>query len=192
MRRKSFEDMRCSVAQCLEVVGEWWTMLIVRDAFFGVTRFDDFQERLGIARNVLAQRLDHLVRAGVLRRVPYQEHPARHEYRLTDKGRDLWPVLNAMRQWGDTWAAPLGPPVQIVHESCGHVATAELTCSSCGERLEQRQIRAVRGPGAGDPSMLPPSDGPGSAATPVGERSPQRGTPWPGTPPGGGPPRSRP
>ena len=158
MRRKSFEDMRCSVAQCLEVVGEWWTMLIVRDAFFGVTRFDDFQERLGIARNVLAQRLDHLVRAGVLHRVPYQNHPARHEYRLTDKGRDLWPVLTAMRQWGDTWAAPNGAPVEIVHEACGHVATADLTCSNCGERLEARQVRPVRGPGAGDPSTLPPMD----------------------------------
>lgn len=156
--------MRCSVAQCLEVVGEWWTMLIVRDAFFGVTRFDDFQERLGIARNVLTQRLDHLVQAGVLRRVPYQEHPVRHEYRLTDKGRDLWPVLTAMRQWGDAWAAPNGPPVEFVHETCGQVTTAELACSSCGERLEPRQVHAVWGPGAGDPSMLPPMDRPGRAA----------------------------
>jgi DNA-binding HxlR family transcriptional regulator len=163
MRRKSFEDMRCSVAQCLEVVGEWWTMLIVRDAFFGVTRFDDFQARLGIARNVLTQRLDHLVQAEVLRRVPYQEHPARYEYRLTEKGRDLWPVLTAMRQWGDAWAAPHGPPVELVHEACGQVATAELTCSGCGQRLDPRQVRAVRGPGARDPSMLPLSDRPGGA-----------------------------
>jgi len=101
MERKSFADMDCSVAQCLEVVGEWWSMLVVRDAFLGVTRFDAFQERLGISRNILQQRLARLVDAGVLRREPYCEHPRRYDYRLTDKGRDLWPVLTAMRQWGD-------------------------------------------------------------------------------------------
>ena len=94
--------MDCSVAQCLEVVGEWWSMLVVRDCFLGVTRFEDFQRRLGISRNILQQRLKTLVDAGVLVRVPYSEHPPRYDYRLTDKGRDLWPVLTAMRQWGDT------------------------------------------------------------------------------------------
>src|SRR5437016_542033 len=121
MRRTSFEGVNCSVAQCLEVVGEWWTMLIVREAFFGVTRFDDFQERTGIARNVLSLRLDHLVGHGVLDRVPYQDHPVRYDYRLTEKGADLWQVLTAMREWGDRWAAPNGPPVAIVHKTCGHV-----------------------------------------------------------------------
>src|SRR5206468_3556004 len=87
MERKSFSDMHCSVAQCLEVVGEWWTLLIVRDAFLGVTRFDEFQERLGISRNVLNQRLARLVEAGVLIKVPYSEHPPRFDYRLTDRGR---------------------------------------------------------------------------------------------------------
>src|SRR5437868_10738241 len=119
--------MNCSVAQCLEVVGEWWSMLIVRDAFLGVTRFDDFQSRLGISRNVLNQRLSHLVDEGVLARVPYQEHPPRFDYRLTDKGRDLWHVLTAMRQWGDRWAAPDGPPLQVVHTACGHVTEAVAT-----------------------------------------------------------------
>jgi hypothetical protein len=112
---------------------------------------------------VLTQRLDHLVQTGVLRRVPYQQHPARHEYRLTDRGRDLWPVLTAMRQWGDTWAAPNGPPVQLVHDACGQVATAEPTCSACGHPLHLREVHAVRGPGAGDPAMLPLSDGPDGA-----------------------------
>jgi DNA-binding HxlR family transcriptional regulator len=88
VERKSFSEMHCSVAQCLEVVGEWWSLLIVRDAFLGVTRFDDFQERLGISRNVLNQRLAGLVEAGILVKVPYSEHPPRHDYRLTDKGRD--------------------------------------------------------------------------------------------------------
>ncbi len=111
MERKSFAGMHCSVAQCLEVVGEWWSMLVLRDVFLGVTRFDDIQQRLGISRNILNQRLSHLVEAGVLERVQYSHRPPRYEYRLTDKGRDLWPVLTAMRQWGDRYAAPDGPPV---------------------------------------------------------------------------------
>src|ERR1700732_1229631 len=116
VERKSFSDMRCSVAQCLEVVGEWWSMLIVRDAFLGVTRFDQFQERLGISRKVLNQRRAHLVEAGVLVKVPYSDHPPRHDYRLTDKGRDLWPVVTTMRQWGDKYAAPDGPPLELDRE----------------------------------------------------------------------------
>src|ERR1700722_13897266 len=108
MERKSFSEMHCSIAQCLEVVGEWWSMLIVRDAFLGVSRFDVFQERLGISRNVLNERLAKLVDAEVLEKEPYSEHPLRYDYRLTDKGRDLWPVLTTMRQWGDKYAAPDG------------------------------------------------------------------------------------
>ncbi len=95
VERKSFADMHCSVAQCLEVVGEWWSMLILRDVFLGVTRFDDFQERLGISRNILNQRLNHLVETDVLEKVRYSDHPPRFDYRLTDNGRDLWPVLIA-------------------------------------------------------------------------------------------------
>jgi DNA-binding HxlR family transcriptional regulator len=148
MERKSFADMACSVAQCLEVVGEWWSMLILRDAFLGITRFDDFQRRLGISRNVLNQRLATLVDAGVLTKVPYSERPPRYDYRLTDKGLDLWPVLTAMRQWGDTYAAPAGPPVQVMHRGCGKVSDAVLTCSECGEELTARDVRAVPGPGA--------------------------------------------
>ena len=142
--------MNCSVAQCLEVVGEWWSMLIVRDAFLGITRFDAFQERLGISRNVLNQRLAKLVDEGILDRVPYSDHPPRYDYKLTAKGRDLWPVLTAMRQWGDRYAAPGGPPVRIVHKDCGKVSQAVMTCSSCGGRLTARDVRAVRGPGDRD------------------------------------------
>jgi DNA-binding HxlR family transcriptional regulator len=140
--------MPCSVAQCLEVVGEWWTMLIVRDAFLGIRRFDDFQSRTGIARNVLTARLEHLVEHGVLERRPYQERPLRHEYVLTEKGRDLWHVLTAMREWGDRWAAPDGPPVELVHRSCDHVTRTSVVCDHCGEPLDARAVQAVPGPGA--------------------------------------------
>ena len=151
MERKSFADMHCSVAQCLEVVGEWWSMLILRDVFLGVTRFDDFQERLGISRNILNQRLNHLVETGVLEKVRYSDHPPRYDYRLTDKGRDLWPILTAMRQWGDRYAAPDGPPLEVTHKACGHISNAVLVCSTCGERLEARDVRAAPGPGAVEP-----------------------------------------
>jgi DNA-binding HxlR family transcriptional regulator len=151
VERKSFSDMHCSIAQCLEVVGEWWSMLILRDAFLGVTRFDQFQERLGISRNVLNQRLAHLVDAGVLVKIPYNDHPPRHDYRLTDKGRDLWPVVTTMRQWGDKHAAPDGPPLQVTHKACGEISDAVLSCSACGAPIGARDVRAAPGPGAVEP-----------------------------------------
>ena len=150
VQRRSFEDMNCSVAQCLEVVGEWWSLLIVRDAFLGVRRFDDFQARLGISRNILNQRLTKLVDEGILERVPYQDNPPRSEYRLTQKGRDLWHVLTAMRQWGDRWAAPLGPPLKMHHAACGHVVKAVAVCSHCGEPLDLRSVTVEPGPGSVD------------------------------------------
>jgi DNA-binding HxlR family transcriptional regulator len=151
MQRTSFAGMHCSVAQCLEVVGEWWSLLIVRDVFLGVTRFDDFQERLGISRNILSQRLARLVEYGVLTKVPYSEHPPRVEYKLTPKGRDLWPVLTAMRQWGDAHAAPDGPPLQLIHRDCQHVSEAVMICSACGEPIGATEVKAIAGPGAVEP-----------------------------------------
>jgi DNA-binding HxlR family transcriptional regulator len=148
MRHTSFGEMNCSVAQTLEVVGDWWTMLIVRDCFLGVTRFEAFSERLGIARNILAHRLAHLVEHDVLIRVAYQDRPVRYDYRLTEKGRDLWLVLNALRQWGDRWAAPDGPPVVLEHKACGHAAQVQPTCSECGTPLDARSLRLRSGPGA--------------------------------------------
>ena len=100
VRKASFADMNCSIAQSLEVIGEWWTLLILRDAFLGVRRFDDFVERLGISRNVLTNRLETLVAAGVLERRPYDEARGRFDYVLTDKGRALWPVMTALRSSG--------------------------------------------------------------------------------------------
>ena len=149
MQRRSFEDMNCSVAQCLEVVGEWWSMLIVRDAFLGVRRFDDFQARLGISRNILNQRLTTLVDHGVLERVPYQDNPPRSEYRLTDKGLDLYPVLLAMSAWGDRYAAPAdGPPITWVHRGCGAELTQEVECADGHRLTATREISGRPGPGA--------------------------------------------
>ncbi len=118
-------------------------MLVVREAFNGVRRFDDFQARLGIARNVLATRLQGLVDHGILERRLYQERPERHEYRLTEKGRDLYPVLISMLRWGDRWEADSdGPPVRLVHLPCGHEPDPALVCTSCGEKLTAREVRA--------------------------------------------------
>ena len=150
MQRTTFGDMNCSVAQCLDVVGEWWSLLILRDAFLGVTRFDHFQARLGIARNILTQRLNRLVDNAVLKRVPYENHPPRSEYRLTPKGRDLWHVMAAMRQWGDRWAAPTGPPLRVKHKGCGRIVEVTPVCSSCGKRLDVHALTAIPGPGASD------------------------------------------
>jgi DNA-binding HxlR family transcriptional regulator len=157
MERKTFAGMDCSVAQCLEVVGEWWTMLVVRDLFLGVHRFDHFQRRLGISRNVLQQRLQKLVDAGVVDRVRYSEHPPRDDYRLTDKGRDLWPVVNAMRQWGDRYYAPAaGPPLRLTHTGCGVVTDTTQVCASCGDEVGARDFTVVPGAGRGDPGAVPP------------------------------------
>lgn len=144
--------MACSVAQCLEVVGEWWSMLIIRDAFLGTRRFDDFQKSLGISRNVLTQRLSKLIATGVMQREPYQHNPVRYEYSLTPKGKDLWPVLTTMRQWGDQYAAPKGPPIEVVHRNCGHAAPAELRCTHCHKPFGYRDVSIRPGPGRGDSS----------------------------------------
>ena len=141
MERKSFADMDCSVAQCLEVIGEWWSMLVVRDAFLGVTRFDDFQRRLGISRNILQQRLTGLVDSGVLTRVPYSEHPPRFEYRLTQAGLDLYPVIVALMQWGDRYLTNGDAPPMVLTHHCGEVLGAVTTCSSCGEPVLARDVR---------------------------------------------------
>jgi DNA-binding HxlR family transcriptional regulator len=148
VQRKSFEAMNCSVAQTLEVVGEWWSMLIVRDLFLGVTRFDDFQARLGISRNVLTERLEHLVERGVVERRPYQDRPVRHDYVLTEKGRDLWLVVAAMRQWGDRWEAPGGAPVVSLHNACDHPLDVIVACEHCGVQVDRPDSHLVPGPGA--------------------------------------------
>jgi DNA-binding HxlR family transcriptional regulator len=155
MRRTSVRDLNCSIAQCLEVVGDWWSLLIVRDCLFGVRRFDQLQSRLQISRNVLTQRLEWLVEQGVLERRPYQERPVRHEYVLTEKGRSLWRVLEAMRTWGDRWYATDGPPVESVHTGCGSPTHGRPVCEQCGEPLHLRDLTARPGPGATEACPVP-------------------------------------
>ena len=123
MKRTSLAAMPCPIARSLDRVGEWWSMLILRDAFAGLTRFDQFQASLGIAPNILARRLNGLVQAGLLERRPYQQRPTRHEYHLTETGRDFRPVLIALLAWGNRHFAPEGPRVQWVRAATGTPAT---------------------------------------------------------------------
>ncbi|MBS0537323.1 MAG: helix-turn-helix transcriptional regulator [Proteobacteria bacterium] len=150
MRRTSYEQMNCSIASALDVVGEPWTLLIVRDAFYGVRRFDDFQENLGIARNVLTARLKKLVEAGVFRKTAYRQRPLRHEYRLTEKGAALFTVIVGLKQWGDRFgaAARNGRPMDLVDRNDGHPLEPVLIDSATGQKVELTNVRSVAGPGA--------------------------------------------
>jgi len=149
MLGSDYSDQNCSIARALELVGERWTILVLRDVFLGRRRFDQIQQSLGVARNVLAARLDRLVAEEILEKVPYQERPLRHEYRLTPKGVDLWPVTVELLRWGDRYAAPdAGPPVVLRHKDCGGVLGERRICTRCGKPLEARDVRAEPGPGA--------------------------------------------
>src|SRR3954451_25476041 len=148
MLGRTYESQICSVARTLELVGERWTLLIIRDAFLGVRRFGDFAERLGIARNVLQDRLETLVEAGILEKVPYSERPLRHEYRLTAMGRDLWPAIVALLQFGDRHLPePDGPPMLLLHRGCGGEMDDRRVCRRCGTPLDLRDVEALPGPG---------------------------------------------
>jgi DNA-binding HxlR family transcriptional regulator len=147
----AFADFNCSIARPLSFLGERWALLVVRDLFLGHRRFEEFQDSLGIASNVLSQRLTTLVEEGIVERRRYGEHPERFEYRLTEKGRDLQPVLLAMLAWGDRYTAgEAGPPLETVHEGCGHAFHMVPTCSECGEVVDARNIHSQPGPGASD------------------------------------------
>jgi DNA-binding HxlR family transcriptional regulator len=147
---RTYDNQTCSVARALEVVGERWTLLIVRDALLGLRRFEDFQRNLGIARNVLTDRLARLVELGVLERVAYSTRPPRFEYRPTDKGLDLFPAIHALGMWGDQYEAPEGPPVRFIHRDCAGELDDRRRCTKCGADVPTRESRAVRGPGAGE------------------------------------------
>jgi DNA-binding HxlR family transcriptional regulator len=149
MRRTSLADFRCSVARTVDVIAEWWTPLIIRDAFYGRTRFEEFQASLGLARNVLAARLGRLVDEGIFERQRYQERPPRDQYVLTEKGRDLFPIIAAMLAWGDRWnAGEAGPPLLLVHHACGEPGHLRATCDQCGEPFGLENITPLPGPGA--------------------------------------------
>src|SRR5215212_7070769 len=148
MLGKTYESEVCSIARALEVVGERWSLLIIRNALFAdATRYSDFQRSLGIASNILQNRLDGFVAAGLMRRHRYSEQPELYEYLLTDKGRALAPSLLALTEWGDQWAAPDGPPVLYRHASCGSEVTHEVVCASCGRLEDSAEVSALPGPG---------------------------------------------
>lgn len=150
MKWEEIGEVRCSVARTLSVVGDRWTLLILRDAFLGVRRFDGFQKSLGLTRHLLADRLKKLVAHGILERRLYQRSPERHEYRLTEKGIDLYPVLIAIVGWGDRWMADeQGPPLVYRHRGCGQIARPTLHCPECGELVGARDTTPLPGP-AGD------------------------------------------
>ena len=145
MARTDFTEMICSVARTIGTVGEQWSLLIMRDAFLGVRRFEDFQRHLGIARNILSDRLGKLVDEGVLEKRRYSTRPERFEYRLTEKGHDMYPVLLTLQQWGDRWV--LGDqeedrPRRIIHKACENDITAILACNHCGGEVTARSVRA--------------------------------------------------
>jgi DNA-binding HxlR family transcriptional regulator len=149
MKWDALADERCSMARSLAVVGDRWTLMILRDCFLGVRRFDEFQDRLGISRTIVADRLDLLVREGVLAKVAYQARPVRHDYRLTPKGLALHPVVLALVHWGDRfYATEAGPPLMHRHKACGCDFHPVQTCSECGEPVDARAVEVRDGPGA--------------------------------------------
>lgn len=141
------EASACSIAATLAVIGDRWTLLILRDVFRGVRRFGQLQEDLGIAKNLLADRLAKLVERGVLERVPYQERPVRYEYRLTTKGADLSTALIALMGWGDRWYAADGAPTVLIHQSCGTPIEQSVRCPQCDEPVNPGKIKSRPGPG---------------------------------------------
>lgn len=168
MLRSDYDNQSCSVAGALAVVGERWSLLIVRNIFLGLRRFDELQAQLGIARNVLDSRLKRLVGEGVIERRLYSTHPERFEYRLTEKGLDLWPTIVALMQWGDRYAPPAGgPAVLIEHRDCGGALDEHRTCERCGARVEVRDAIARPGPGADADHPLMRREAALAAADPV-------------------------
>jgi DNA-binding HxlR family transcriptional regulator len=138
-----FTNEDCSVARTLEIVGERWSLLLLREAFYGVRRFEEFQRNLGVARNILTDRLQRLVAHGIFERRQYQERPVRFEYRLTQRGIDLYPALISLLAWGDRYLAdrPSGGPVVLEHKGCGKASVPYLACSACGEAITARDMR---------------------------------------------------
>ncbi len=144
---RDFPRDACSVASTLEVIGERWTMHVLRESFLGVRRFEDFRRNIGVARNILSDRLNTLVAEGILRRELYSEHPPRYEYRLTRKGVDLSGILIELMKWGNRWAPnPEGPALLLRHRDCGSVIEPAHACPACGEQVHPWNLEALAGP----------------------------------------------
>jgi DNA-binding HxlR family transcriptional regulator len=151
--QRKYDGQNCSIARTLELVGERWSLLIIRDAFLGLRRFDEFQASLGVARNVLSDRLGRLAAAGILQRVRYQQRPERFEYRLTESGRELSVPLLALMHWGDRHLAADGPPRIAEHAGCGGAVTEQHVCSECGALLSAGDVHTRPGPGYREPAL---------------------------------------
>jgi DNA-binding HxlR family transcriptional regulator len=159
MKRTDLSNHPCSIARSLDIVGEWWTPLILRDIAYGIRRFREIQDDLGISANVLTDRLEALCGQGLLDTRVYQQRPERREYRLTEKGTELVPVLLALMQWGDRWAWPDGRgPVRVLHDECNHEVRVEVRCEHCGREVPPGELRAKPGT---PPSSLPAKHQPG-------------------------------
>jgi DNA-binding HxlR family transcriptional regulator len=152
MKCKSFAGMRCSIAGALEAIGDRWAVLVLRDLAAGICRYDDLRASSGIPTTTLATRLKHLEQHGIVERVPYQDHPPRHEYRLTEKGRDLWTVTTALREWGDRWDATGygAPTVEVVDRETGRDLRLALVDPATGRAVPRERIQYRPGPGADD------------------------------------------
>ena len=155
MLPRTYSEQTCSIARALEVVGERWTLLILRDAFLGVRRFDDFQARLEISRTVLTRRLGDLVDVGLLRREPYQQRPLRYDYLLTERALELWPALVGLGQWGARHVTPDGVPREFVHQACGTVVEAVARCPHCEVDVPPEETASRPGPGYRSNTGLP-------------------------------------
>ena len=156
MRWNELEDEPCSIARSVAIVGDRWTLLILRECFVGLTKFDAFEKRLGLSKRILSERLQKLVDNFILVKVPYQQSPLRLEYQLTPKGRELYPVLRTLMHWGDKHlVGKEGRPSVVVH-SCGRPSDPVVSCSECGEALEHRAGHAFQGPGGRDNPHMPP------------------------------------
>jgi DNA-binding HxlR family transcriptional regulator len=153
MHRLNLAELPCSLARTLQIVGEWWSLLVLRDVCFGWTRFEQIHDHLGIARNILTARLDTLVEHGMVERRLYQQHPDRYDYLPTEKALDFVPALLAIVAWGDRWTAHDGPPVLFTHLGCGHDTIATVVCSACSRVLSRADVDFRPGPG------LPPERG---------------------------------
>ena len=148
VKRTPFAKWPCPIARTVDLLGDWWTPLVLREAYYGVRRFDEMQRTLQIGRSVLTQRLNRLVEEELLERALYQTRPDRYEYVLTEKGRDFYPVVLAMATWGDRWLnGKEGSPIVLHHTECGHQTEARVVCSACGEELEHGAVKASLGPG---------------------------------------------
>ncbi len=148
MRRTRFDDNYCSVARCVDLLGDWWTPLLLRECFYGVRRFADFEARLGIGKNILTQRLNRLVKEGILLKVAYQQRPVRSEYRLTPMGREFFGVVAAMLRWGDDWlAGPDGPAMVLRDRTTGKAVRPVVVDEETGQRLDVRNLYPSPGPG---------------------------------------------